>query len=112
MKIKANNRPQKYMPNRRGPQNLFSENLSQNLLMEVLVDNTLSPEAQLSTIPKVFLRRPESLDAGSGTSKKIPLYHVPIVKQALTMNRGKPLVAHRTLKSFGKYLEMWKFRYF
>ena len=59
-----------------------------------------------------LLRCPESLDAGSGTSKKIPLYHVPIIKQALALNRGKTLVAHRTLKSIGKYLEMWKFRYF
>ena len=58
------------------------------------------------------LRHPESLGTGSGISKKIPLYHVPLVKQALALKKGKTVLTHRTLKSFGKYLEMWKFRYF
>ena len=28
------------------------------------------------------------------------------------LNRGKPEVPFKTLRSFGKYLEMWKFHYF
>ena len=28
------------------------------------------------------------------------------------LNRGKPEVPYKTLRSFGKYLEMWKFHYF
>ena len=39
-------------------------------------------------------------------------YHIPIIKQALALNRRKTLVAQKTLESIGKYLEMWKFRYF
>ena len=40
------------------------------------------------------LTRPESLGAGSGTSEKIPLYSVPMVKQALALNRVKTSVTH------------------
>ena len=36
-----------------------------------------------------YLRRPESLDTGSRISKESPIYHVPMVKQALALNRWK-----------------------
>ena len=50
------------------------------------------------------LRRPERLGAGSGKSKKNPLYYVPIVI-ALALNRWKAVVTIWTLKNFGN---IWK----
>ena len=73
----------------------------------------MGKKAKQREVPSIYpkyLRRPKSLGAGSGASEKSPLYHVPMVKQALALNKEKTVVTHRTLKSFGKYL--WKFRYF
>ena len=48
----------------------------------------------------------ERLCEGLRISKNITIYHAPITKQVLVLNRGKPIVAHRTLKSFGKCRKM------
>ena len=56
-----------------------------------------------------FLRWPKRLDGRLRISINTTIYHASIAKYVLALNRGKPEVPFKTLRSFGKYLEMWKF---
>ena len=59
-----------------------------------------------------YLRWLESLDGRLRLSNNTIIYHAHIAKYVLALNKVKPEVPYGTLKSFGKYLKMWKFHQF
>ena len=57
----------------------------------------------------LWLRWPKRLGGRIQLPIRTTIRHAFIAKYVLALNRGKPEVPYKTLRSFGKYLEMWKF---